>query len=847
MMKKATIFGKYLLLDRLNVGGMAEVFIAKAFGVEGLERYIAIKRILPSMAEDLEFIQMFIDEARISVQLNHANIVHIHELEKVDDSYYIAMEYVAGKDVRTLLERYRKLGEPMPVAQAAFIASKMCEGLHYAHTRKDPRGQELGIIHRDVSPQNILVSYEGEVKIIDFGIAKAANRSQKTQAGILKGKFGYMSPEMVRGLPIDRRSDIFALGIILFELLTGEKLFTGESDYSVLEKVRNAQLPEPREINPEIPAGLERILRKALAREVEDRYQWASEMQEDLVRFLLVGDQIFTSRHLSEFMKAAFAEEILRENAQMEVYATVERPAELDGGGGRRTPPPAPANPAAFGVDEDEDTGAGKTQLIDPEVAALATRPEDVDPGENPEATRFDAVNPFGHEVEEPPERGGRVVIGAGESYAGATVIGEIPALRSNDGETRVFAGRGPADEDADKTQAGDSLVPDVFRDDLEPEHGGEEDPEGYGDEEEPYEDDPEAYEEEDPEEITGSVSRPGSPPAAGGAPLARLMAWRWFPHAAAGAAGLLVLLLILLAVGLRGPSGQPLVIRATGAEGIQITLDGEPVKNGVVTEVLPGAHEIAASAPGFLTEHRSVSVTEGEAPPVVELALRSAHPAPEPAPPAEAPVQAAAPESAPPTEEPMAAQAPEEPQAPKTFSARFDAETEGIEVSVDGKSVGQTPAAKLAELEVGKTYHFTAQRAGYKTRSGTFNSADGSDVVIPVDLDPVPRPKPAPRPEPRHVRREAPSAPATPRRTARSTRSRAKGRLAASTHPAGAEIYVDNRPTGRHTPVAPGSPLMIPVGTHKIYFRLGSKKSSVQTVVIDENETTKLINVPLQ
>lgn len=194
-----------------------------------------------------------------------------------------------------------------------------------------------------------------------------------------------------------------------------------------------------------------------------------------------------------------------------------------------------------------------------------------------------------------------------------------------------------------------------------------------------------------------------------------------------------------------------------------------------------------------------------------------------------------------------MAAQAPEEPQAPKTFSARFDAETEGIEVSVDGKSVGQTPAAKLAELEVGKTYHFTAQRAGYKTRSGTFNSADGSDVVIPVDLDPVPRPKPAPRPEPRHVRREAPSAPATPRRTARSTRSRAKGRLAASTHPAGAEIYVDNRPTGRHTPVAPGSPLMIPVGTHKIYFRLGSKKSSVQTVVIDENETTKLINVPLQ
>jgi serine/threonine protein kinase len=169
---------------------MAEVFTAKAFGVEGFERILAIKKILPTMAEDEEFITMFIDEARISVQLNHANVVHIHELGKHDDTYFIAMEYVAGRDLRTLLERYRRRKEIMPTAQAVFIASKMCEGLDYAHRKKDARGQDLGIIHRDVSPQNILVSYEGEVKIIDFGIAKAANRSQKTQAGILKGKFG---------------------------------------------------------------------------------------------------------------------------------------------------------------------------------------------------------------------------------------------------------------------------------------------------------------------------------------------------------------------------------------------------------------------------------------------------------------------------------------------------------------------------------------------------------------------------------------------------------------------------------------------------------------------------------
>ena len=170
------------------------------------------------------------------------------------------MEYVAGRDLRTLLERYRRRKEIMPTAQAVFVASKMCEGLDYAHRKKDARGQDLGIIHRDVSPQNILISYEGEVKIIDFGIAKAANRSQKTQAGILKGKFGYMSPEQVRGLPIDRRSDVFAVGVILYEMLTGERLFVGESDFSTLEKVRNADVPMPRQFNPNIPEGLEKVL-----------------------------------------------------------------------------------------------------------------------------------------------------------------------------------------------------------------------------------------------------------------------------------------------------------------------------------------------------------------------------------------------------------------------------------------------------------------------------------------------------------------------------------------------------------------------------------------------------------
>ena len=184
-MKKPIPFGKYLLLERINVGGMAEVFMAKAYGAEGFERLLAIKKILPTMVEDEEFITMFLDEARISVQLNHPNVVQIHELGRQEENFYIAMDYVAGKDLRTILERYRRRNEIMPTAQAAFLAQRMAEGLDYAHKKKDARGMDLHIVHRDVSPQNILVSYDGELKIIDFGIAKAANRAQKTQAGIL--------------------------------------------------------------------------------------------------------------------------------------------------------------------------------------------------------------------------------------------------------------------------------------------------------------------------------------------------------------------------------------------------------------------------------------------------------------------------------------------------------------------------------------------------------------------------------------------------------------------------------------------------------------------------------------
>src|SRR5688500_13137980 len=286
---------------------MAEVFKAKSFGVEGFERIVAVKRILPTMAEDQEFVTMFVDEARIASHLTHQNIVQIYELGKHDGTYYISMEYVAGRDLRQILDHHKRLKKPMDVAKACFVTSRVCEALEYAHKKKDPAGKDLKIIHRDVSPQNVIISFEGEVKLCDFGIAKAASRASRTQVGVLKGKFAYMSPEQVRGQPTDRRSDLFALGVIFYEMLTGERLFLGESDYSTLEAVRNARVPAPRKFNPNLSKELETVVLKLLARDPKDRYQWASEVHEDLQDHLIHDGRVFHARHLRASVQETYA------------------------------------------------------------------------------------------------------------------------------------------------------------------------------------------------------------------------------------------------------------------------------------------------------------------------------------------------------------------------------------------------------------------------------------------------------------------------------------------------------------------------------------------------------------
>jgi serine/threonine-protein kinase len=346
-------FGPYLLLERVSVGGMAEVYKAKEYGVEGFERTVAVKRILPHVAEDDEFIAMFKDEAKIAVQLNHGNIAQIYNLGNEQDSFYIALEYVAGRDLRTIFQKAQQQGQPMPVAQAAYIIMKICEGLDYAHNKKDKYNRPLSIVHRDVSPPNILVSFEGEVKLIDFGVAKAAGRASRTQAGILKGKFGYMSPEQVRGMPLDRRSDVFSVGVVLFEILCGQRLFQAETDFATLEKVRAVDVPRPSSINPNIPKPLENIIFKALTREPEQRYQSAIELHDELQAFMFAQGLFYSRKDLAAWMRENYHREIENEKEKAAAQADL-RPEQFKPNGrskpapaasGRPPPPPPGARP----------------------------------------------------------------------------------------------------------------------------------------------------------------------------------------------------------------------------------------------------------------------------------------------------------------------------------------------------------------------------------------------------------------------------------------------------------------------------------------------------------------------
>ncbi|HET8761102.1 MAG TPA: serine/threonine-protein kinase, partial [Nitrospiria bacterium] len=301
-------FGKYRLLHRVGHGGMAELYLAMQTGLKGFEKVLAIKKILPHLTQDSEFVAMFVNEGKLAALLTHQHIVQIFDLDHVNGVYYIAMEYVMGKDLRTVAVRARERGGQFPIDLALLICSQVASGLDYAHRRKDLDGRELNIVHRDVSPQNILVSYEGEVKLVDFGIAKVAGIGQETKTGILKGKLAYMSPEQAMGRPIDRRSDVFALGIVLYEVLTGRRLFKGDSDLSTLEAVRTANVEPPTKFDANIPVELEQVVMTALAREAGERYQTSADFQAALEGVLSARGGASTLQ-LAQFMTSLFGED----------------------------------------------------------------------------------------------------------------------------------------------------------------------------------------------------------------------------------------------------------------------------------------------------------------------------------------------------------------------------------------------------------------------------------------------------------------------------------------------------------------------------------------------------------
>ncbi len=314
-------FGKYFLIDRIAVGGMAEVFRARTYGEGGFEKELVLKRILPHLTDNADFVQMFVEEAKLTVSLQHPNIVQVYDFGKTLKHYFLAMEGIYGKDVKSLQNKLDDTGQALPLKFVAYVIHEVATGLNHAHEKLDEDGEPQGVVHRDVSPSNILISYDGQVKLVDFGIAKASNSAfASTEEGVLKGKFEYMSPEQARGeaSAVDPRSDVFAAGICLWEMVTGERLFKADSDLRTLDRVKSGDVPPVHEINKEIAPELGRIIHKALALAPEDRYQNAEALRRDLEDFLKPSTVHELTHDAAAWMQEFFADERREEKLRLE-------------------------------------------------------------------------------------------------------------------------------------------------------------------------------------------------------------------------------------------------------------------------------------------------------------------------------------------------------------------------------------------------------------------------------------------------------------------------------------------------------------------------------------------------
>jgi eukaryotic-like serine/threonine-protein kinase len=304
------VFGKYQIIRRLAVGGMGEVFLARQSGVAGFDRLVILKSLLPDLASQEDFVHQFLDEARVAATLNHPNIVSIYEVGLWNGTYFIAMEYIRGDNLARLQRVAERVKKRLPVDVAAYIVHDAAQALDHAHTATDLQGRALSIVHRDVSPQNIMVRTDGVTKVVDFGIAKAANRSSRTATGLLKGKVQYMAPEQVQGQDLDGRADQFALGVVLWEMVAGRKLFQGKNEIDILRAVIQAPIEPLTAVAPETPLALSQCVARMLERDREQRYSSLAEAAQDLKRFLEAGGMKSAQENTSELVRDLLGEEI---------------------------------------------------------------------------------------------------------------------------------------------------------------------------------------------------------------------------------------------------------------------------------------------------------------------------------------------------------------------------------------------------------------------------------------------------------------------------------------------------------------------------------------------------------
>jgi serine/threonine-protein kinase len=366
---------RYRVLERLASGGMAEVFIAESAGIEGFKKRVAIKRVLPHLSEKKRFISMFLDEARLSAQLSHSNCVQVFDIGVGDNAYFIVMEFVDGADLKAVIDYLKSIGRTFPVEIATLIAIRICEGLTYAHELQSADSKPLHIVHRDMSPPNVLITKFGEVKIVDFGLAKATSQLEKSEPGIIKGKFSYLAPEAALGGDVDLRADIFAVGIILWELLSGRRLFLGDTDFATVKMVQQAQVPALRQMRPDVSDELDRILARSLAKDPDQRYASARDLGRDLTAFLYRQGKPVSSFDIAELVRGAMA---LRKKKAPDKASVIDRLIEEalfeftslqeDGDGEKKPASGKPEEPMKLGF---EDIGKWADELHHGNLANL--------------------------------------------------------------------------------------------------------------------------------------------------------------------------------------------------------------------------------------------------------------------------------------------------------------------------------------------------------------------------------------------------------------------------------------------------------------------------------------------